>query len=158
MALPEGLVDPVVEAKRLADHQTSILEQLALAELIGSGQYDRHIRRCRQVYRRRRDTLLAALRERAPGVRLAGIAAGQHVLVELPTDGGAPGRDSGPDEARVVNHARSRGLALESLSTYVHPAAAPRRPALVVGYATPSDQAFAGAVELLCRVLGSYPD
>ena len=148
LALPEWLLGRVIEAKRLADHQSASLDQLALAELIRSGHYDRHVRRSRQRYRRRRDLLVAALADRVPRVQVAGIAAGQHVLVELPTS-------MAETETEAVQQARRRGLALEGLTTYLHPEATPRAPALVVGYATPPDNAFAGAVELLCRVLAS---
>ena len=48
---------------------TQVLEQIALAEFIRSGAMDRHVRRMRQRYRRRRDALLDLLRARAPGVR-----------------------------------------------------------------------------------------
>jgi GntR family transcriptional regulator/MocR family aminotransferase len=61
MVLPPALVEPVVAAKQLADRQSGAIEQLALAELIESGAFDRHIRRCRLRYRRRRDLLLDGL-------------------------------------------------------------------------------------------------
>ena len=60
LVLPRALVEPVLEAKARAGG-TAVLEQLALAELIGSGAYDRHVRRMRTRYRRRRDALLALL-------------------------------------------------------------------------------------------------
>ena len=78
LVLPARLVDPVVEAKRLAG-DTPALEQLALAELMGSGAYDRHVRRMRTRYRRRRDALLARLGSR----RTRGIAAGLHLVVDV---------------------------------------------------------------------------
>jgi GntR family transcriptional regulator/MocR family aminotransferase len=149
LALPEQLLDPVVEAKRLADHHSSSLDQLTLAELITSGQFDRHIRRARQHYRRRRDAMVSALAQRAGHIRVSGIAAGHHLVIEL------PGRlDEAADiESRMVERARGRGLALDGMSFHRHPDCAPRSPALVVGYATPPDHAFAGAVEMLCRLL-----
>jgi GntR family transcriptional regulator/MocR family aminotransferase len=61
MVLPEPLLAPVTLAKELADRQNGVVEQLALAELISSGGLDRHIRRARLRYRRRRDELIAAL-------------------------------------------------------------------------------------------------
>ena len=84
LVLPARLVDAVTDAKARADGQTSSLEQLTLAEFITSGAYDRHVRRARLDYRRRRDRLIAALARHAPDVRLTGIAAGLHAVVELP--------------------------------------------------------------------------
>jgi GntR family transcriptional regulator/MocR family aminotransferase len=150
LALPERLLDPVVEAKRLADHHSSALDQLTLAELITSGQFDRHVRRARQHYRRRRDTLVQALAERVGHVRVSGIAAGHHLVIELP----GPVDEAEEIEASMIERARGRGLAFDGLSAYRHPGSEPRSPGLVVGYGTPPDHAFAGAVEMLCRLLG----
>lgn len=42
---------------------------------------------------------------------------------------------------------------MEGLSRFAHPSAPPERDALVVGYATPPDSAWTGALDALCRVL-----
>ena len=142
LVLPARLVAAVVEARRLAGGPSAI-EQLTLAELIRSGAYDRHVRRARLVYRRRRDRLVAALARSVPAVTVTGIAAGLHAVVELP---------AGSSEDELVTRARARGLAVEGLGTYratgTHP------PALVVGYGTPPEHAFSGAVARLCATLG----
>jgi GntR family transcriptional regulator/MocR family aminotransferase len=101
LALPPWLLEPVVEAKRLADHHSSALDQLVLADLLASGAFDRHLRRCRLGYRRRRDRLGAAV----------------------------------------------DGLGLHWHSAGPHPAG------LVVGYATPPEHAFTGALEPLIATL-----
>ena len=143
LVLPADLVDDVVAAKSLADRNSSAIDQLTLAELIASGAYDRHVRRSRLVYRRRRDRLVAALRRHAPRVRISGIAAGLHALVELP--------DGLPEEA-VVARAAERGLSLQGLGEYAH-GAHTHPPALVVGYAKPPEHAFTGAVARLAALL-----
>ena len=66
--LPPSLVAAVTEAKLVADRGTSGLDQLALAALIESGRYDRHLRRMRLEYSGRRDTLVQALDRYAPQV------------------------------------------------------------------------------------------
>ncbi|MFD3515365.1 PLP-dependent aminotransferase family protein [Streptomyces sp. NPDC058657] len=138
--LPEelvGLLSP-------HDNTSSSLEQLALAEFIASGAYDRHVRSMRLRYRRRRDDLVAALAARAPDVRVTGIAAGLHVILELP-----PGT-----EQSVIRAAHWQGLALEGLSAYRHPdAPGEGRDALMVGYARPTDSAWAPTLEALLRSL-----
>ncbi len=144
LVLPARLVEGVVAAKERADRQTGVVEQLALAQFVASGGYDRHVRRRRLAYRRRRDRLVAALAEHVPAARVTGVAAGLHALVELP-----PGRS----EPAVVAAAARRGLVLQGLGEYAT-GAATHPPALVVGYATPPDSAFATAVNLLCAVLG----
>jgi GntR family transcriptional regulator/MocR family aminotransferase len=111
--------------------------------LIASGAYDRHIRRARLVYRRRRDRLVSALGRRAPDARVSGIAAGLHALVTLP-----PGRT----EQDVIGDAARRGLALYGLAGFAE-GTSQRPPALVVGYAKPPEHAFTGAVARLTAVL-----
>ena len=143
LVLPARLTDAVAGAKAQADAHTSSFEQLTLAEFITSGAYDRHIRRARLAYRRRRDRLVAALARHAPGVRVTGIAAGLHAVAELPT---------GKLEDQVVAHAAARGVAISGLAEYAlreHT----RGPALVVGYATPPEHAYTTALARLTAAI-----
>ncbi|MEW2270874.1 PLP-dependent aminotransferase family protein [Streptomyces griseofuscus] len=143
MVLPPALTREVIAVKGHVD-TVGVLEQLTLAEFLTSGAYDRHVRASRLRYRRRRDALAAAVAERVPGVRVTGVAAGLHALLRLP-----PGT-----EPSVVQAAAWQGLALHGLSFHRHPeAVAEPLDALVVGYGTPPDSAWAGALEALCRVL-----
>ncbi|MFE2264099.1 MocR-like pyridoxine biosynthesis transcription factor PdxR [Streptomyces griseosporeus] len=142
MVLPPSLLPDVLEHG--GARSVGVLDQLTLAEFLASGAYDRHVRAARLRYRRRRDALVAALAERAPRVRVTGIAAGLHAVLRLP-----PGT-----EQSVVQAAAWQGLAVPGLSRFRHPdAATPPRDALVVGYGTPSDHAWNGALEALLRVL-----
>lgn len=147
LALPDALVEPVARLKQLADTMSPVLDQLTLAELITSGTYDRHVRRCRLHYRRRRDALVAALAEQAPHVRVTGIAAGLHAVLQLP-----PGA---PSEVELLARAEEFELAVTGLSWHLaDPALAPDAPpALVVGYATPPDHLFPAALDALCGLL-----
>ena len=151
MVLPEELVPEVVAAKGFFDWVSSPLEQLTLAELIASGGYERHVRSMRLRYRRRRDQLVEALAPMADGIRVTGIAAGLHAVVELPRG----------TERPVVEAAARDGLAVSGMAEFRHPGSAgpgqslPAQDALVIGYATPSDSAWAGALDALCRVLRS---
>src|SRR5712691_7901542 len=81
---PPSLAAEVAEEKRISDRGTSGLDQLALANLLESGRYDRHLRRMRTIYARRRSTLIAVLGRYAPGIRLTGLAAGFHAVAHLP--------------------------------------------------------------------------
>jgi GntR family transcriptional regulator / MocR family aminotransferase len=147
LVLPAHLVDDTVEAKASADRHTGVLDQLTLAELIESGEYDRHVRRCRLMYRQRRDRLVAMLAERAPHTRVTGLAAGMHAVVELPAEA---------DEDGVVARAAERGLALEGLGAFTAaegPGQAP--PALVIGYGTPPAHAFTAALARLAATLAT---
>ncbi|WP_328861521.1 MocR-like pyridoxine biosynthesis transcription factor PdxR [Streptomyces sp. NBC_00306] len=143
MVLPEELVGEVAEGKGATDWMCGVLDQLTLAEFIASGAYDRHVRGMRLRYRRRRDQLVAALAERAPDISVSGIAAGLHAVLELP-DGTEPS---------VVQAAGWQGLSVSGLSSFRHEEVTSGRDALVVGYATPPDSAWANSLDALCRVL-----
>ncbi|CAM5263603.1 PLP-dependent aminotransferase family protein OS=Streptomyces alboniger OX=132473 GN=CP975_21635 PE=3 SV=1 [Streptomyces alboniger] len=144
MVLPAGLRDEALGAKDAAGWSCGALDQLTLAKFITSGAYDRHVRAARLRYRRRRDQLVAALAERAPETRATGIAAGLHAVLELP-----PGM-----EDSVVEAATRERLAVQGLSRFRHPLAGARQgDALVIGYGTPAEHAWSGALDSLCRVL-----
>ncbi|MEU9016174.1 PLP-dependent aminotransferase family protein [Actinomadura sp. NPDC048394] len=104
---PPSLAAAIVEYKLLSDRGSPALDQLALARLVESGRYDRHLRRMRAVYAARRAALLAALAEHAPGVRVTGLDAGFHAVAHL---------DVPEREAAVVDAARARGVGLHGMS------------------------------------------
>ncbi|MFJ6561742.1 PLP-dependent aminotransferase family protein [Streptomyces sp. NPDC091412] len=135
--LPPHLVDAVAEAKLHSDHHTETIGQLALAELIDSHAYDRHIRACRLRYRRRRDQLLDRLGSR----RVRGIAAGLHALVDV------------ADEAGTLARAEAEGLALGRLADHWHTPGEGRPQGVVVGYGTPRERVYPEALEALAKLL-----
>lgn len=141
MVLPPHLVDAVADAKLHSDHHTESIGQLALAELIESHAYDRHVRACRLRYRRRRDQLLDRLGARRT---VRGIAAGLHALVEV------------TDEAEVLARAEKEGLAVGHLGDHWHTPGEGRPQGLVVGYGTPRERVYPEALEVLGRVLEGF--
>jgi len=143
LVLPAHLVDAVADAKASADAQTSSFEQLTLAEFITSGGYDRHIRRSRLTYRRRRDQLVASLAHAAPDVHVTGIAAGLHAVAELP--GGQP-------EDEAISRASAKGLAIDGLGRFALRCHT-RRPALVIGYAGPAAHDYSTALARLAAAI-----
>ncbi|MEV7037046.1 PLP-dependent aminotransferase family protein [Amycolatopsis sp. NPDC051061] len=144
LVLPAHLVDAVLAVKGEREAWAGVLDQLTLAEFLASGAYDKHIRRMRQRYRRRRDLLVQALASRAPHVVPTGIAAGLHAVLRLP-----PGT-----EQPAVKAAAWQGLALDGLAAFRHPdSTMSTMDGLVVGYATPPEHAYPAAVDALCRAL-----
>ena len=129
LVVPGPLLEPVLAARAHGDWPSAI-DQLTLAELIESGGYDRHVRRMRIAYRRRRDRLVATV------PRVTGIDAGLHAVVEV-----------AEDESTVVERARRLDLIVEGLDSYR--LRADHGPALVVGYGTPPEHAWEGALERL---------
>ncbi len=148
LLVPPALVAPVLREKYLTSRGAPALDQLALAALMESGRYDRHVRRMRDVYRKRRDTLTAAVAKHTPGLRLIGLEAGCHALLELP--GGVAERD-------VVDKVLGKGVRVYGLSRYrvdaPHAAEADVRPALVLGFGNVTEREIRRGVRVIGEVL-----
>ena len=112
--MPARLLAAVREEKLLTDRGTARIEQIAFAEFVTGGHLDRHLRRMRLRYGRRREALVAALAEALPEATVRGIAAGLHLTVELhraTTSGrSAPRRSTaGSPSARCPTTASGQG-------------------------------------------------
>jgi GntR family transcriptional regulator/MocR family aminotransferase len=142
LVVPPHLVGAIADAKTLADRGSPVLDQLAFADFLERGELDRHLRRMRPLYRRRRDALLEALRRRIPDLEPAGIAAGLHLVAYLPDR---------VDETAVIEAAARRGLAVHGLAPYRISYAG--RPGLIFGYATLDERTLTVGVELLGEAL-----
>ena len=133
---PPALVSAIAEEKESGDRGSPVLDQLALARLIESGRFDRHLRRARGTYARRREALVAALAQHAPQVTLTGLAAGFHAVAHLP---------GAAEEESVVTAARARSVGLYGMSPY-RSTGAVRPPQLVLGFGNLSERAIAAGV------------
>jgi GntR family transcriptional regulator/MocR family aminotransferase len=141
--VPQSLTAAVAEEKRISDRGTSGLDQLALAALLESGRYDRHLRHMRAVYARRRAVLIDALAQHAPEVRLTGLAAGFHAVAQLP---------AAADEQAVVTAARERSVGLYGMAP--HRAASAAGPAqLVLGFGQVGERSIEPGIAAVADLL-----
>jgi GntR family transcriptional regulator/MocR family aminotransferase len=137
LVAPRRLHGDLTDRKRLHDLGCSPITQAAMAHLLRTGGYDRHLRHTRTLYRQRRDALLSALAEHLPSWRPVGVAAGLHVVVRLPPDA---------DDTAVSQALATCGINALPLSGYHHPATTPAYPGLVLGYALLSQDRLRAAV------------
>jgi GntR family transcriptional regulator / MocR family aminotransferase len=140
---PPPLAAAVAAEKRISDRGSSGLDQLALAALLESGRYDRHLRRMRATYARRRGVLIDALARHAPAVRLTGLAAGFHAVAQLPESA---------DEQAVVSAARERSVGLYGMSPH-RATSAPAPPQLVLGFGQVSERAIEPGIAAVADLL-----
>ncbi len=81
---PRRLVESFRRMKMLMNNGQSWLEQAAMADFMASGEFGRHLRRIRQLYRERRDALLGALHKHFGECEVYGEQAGMHLVWKLP--------------------------------------------------------------------------
>jgi GntR family transcriptional regulator/MocR family aminotransferase len=136
--LPPDLIDPFAKAKILADRGSPVIDQLAFADFLRRGEFDRHLRRMRPIYRRRRDALIDALSQDLPHLRPTGIAAGLHLVAWLP---------DGIAEPAAVQAAASHGVSIAGLTPYrLTPS---DQGGLIFGYSNLEEQTIRRGVGLL---------
>ncbi|MEU4424097.1 PLP-dependent aminotransferase family protein [Actinoplanes sp. NPDC024001] len=140
---PGRLHEALARGKRLADRGSPGLDQLALALLIESGRYDRHLRRARAEYAARRETLVAATARHAPHLRLTGLAAGFHAILHLPP---------GAAEDRIIEQAGRRGVGLYGMAPLHHRAANPP-PRLILGFGNTPRRAIEAGLATVADLL-----
>ena len=144
VAAPPPLASAIATEKESSDRGSCVLDQLALARLLTSGRYDRHLRRMRSVYAARRSALTNAVAGHAPRARLTGLAAGFHAVVPLP---------AGTDEAAVIEAGRLRGVGLYGIGGYRGRPDPAAPPALVLGFGNVGERAIDPAVAAIADLL-----
>ncbi len=140
LVAPDRYRDALVDAKRHADLGNAVIAQLVLADLMRSGELERHLRLVRRRHRRRRDVLLASLAEHLPQAKVHGAAAGLHLTVTLP---------AGIDDNALAARAARSGVKVQPLSWHRQQ---PGPPGLVIGYAAAAPPDIAAAVAILGQV------
>ncbi len=81
MIAPPELLPLLCRRKRLSDHHTNPVYQLALTTFLTDGTLERHIRRMKREYRTRRDYLMDCLRQLfGDGVKISGEASGMNLV------------------------------------------------------------------------------
>ncbi|GAA4232519.1 PLP-dependent aminotransferase family protein [Actinomadura meridiana] len=124
VARPE-LVAEVAARRESLNDRTAVVPQDALRRLLERGDLDRHVRRMRGEYARRRDVVVRAL----DGLPLRGDTAGLHLVVDVPA----------AVAEQVVRVAAERGVLVETLDR--HHMGPCRESGLVIGYGTAASAA-----------------
>jgi GntR family transcriptional regulator/MocR family aminotransferase len=153
LILPVELVPVFRQAKRLSDRHAPVLEQRALASLIDSGAYERHVRRVRREYERRRASLLDAIAHHLPaGAQVTGTAAGLHVLLWLPFL-------RWEDERALVAAANDHGVGVYPVSPLfaeTRPSAQSRAAGLILGYASLTVDEIQKGIRMLAAAIAEF--
>lgn len=134
---------PIIEAlknyRAIHEYGVGTTLQLALADFLASGQFDRHIARMSKLYRQKRNCLALALKEQGVPGNLAGLQSGLHSVLLF---------DPALDAEAVSGRAEKAGLLVPPISRYsLTPRRAPN--GLVIGYAASSPGEILDGVSML---------
>lgn len=138
---PRRLQQALRLARAANGSATPTLEQLALARLIDTGAYDRHVRRMLKSYRSRRIALLTALQGGVPGEAWPSLDAGLHILWMLPPQ---------TSEPRLQRAAEQSGQPLLTLGECRIRAG---RPGLVIGFGNVPEREAPRAAQHIAHVV-----
>src|SRR5262245_56899749 len=143
LVAPRGLARVFARAKWLADRQTPMIEQRVLADFINEGHWERHLRRMRTIYDRRRQALVRALETHfGDRVTIMGENAGMRLMIRL------RGKF---DDDEVTRRARLAGVGLVSARMYYM--VENRRDEFLLGYAGMSERRIQEGVRRLAKIL-----
>jgi GntR family transcriptional regulator/MocR family aminotransferase len=86
IVLPQRLLKLFREYKYLSDQHSNPVYQLAVTRFIEEGILEKHIKRMKKIYRKRRDCLVDCLQQNFhEEVRIYGKSAGMHIVAEFST-------------------------------------------------------------------------
>ena len=140
---PSHLIDDVEDALLVTGVTPPTLDQIAMASFIEEAVLERHLRSMRRSYSAKRNVLVGELGRHLPEVRVSGTEAGLHLLAWLP---------DGTDERATAVRARRSGVGVHELHRHCT-TRAPSPPALLLGFALPSESDLAAATRLLAEAI-----
>jgi GntR family transcriptional regulator/MocR family aminotransferase len=143
MVVPPDLLLTLENELRLMDCGRGRIDQFALAHFITAGDYDRHLRKMRALYRDRREALLALIKSELPETEIGGISAGLHATVRFPRR---------LDEAAIAESANKRGMGLSFMRRH-YLGAAPEESTLLLSYSTMPESALRTALRTLASII-----
>lgn len=141
LVVPEPVVPPVLWAKQVSGGETPLLIQSTIAEFIDSGQFQRHLRRMRQLYRDKWQAFQDRVHRYLSGAFTpVAESAGMHLVLEATED---------LDDVALHQWLRHHRLGSTPLSA--HFLGAEHRPGLVMGFASANEHHMDEATRAMAR-------
>ena len=123
MVLPDSLMDRFKERYSGYTSTVSRFEQHTLCRFIDGGHLSRHINRVKNVYKKRRETMLGELKKY--GMSISGFGAGLHVLIKPEAD----------QRQRLLENAAEHRIRVYELKNYYNEPGHGDDRTLILGYA-----------------------
>lgn len=143
LVVPEPMVEAFLWAKRISGGETPLLAQATIAEFIESGQFSRHLRRMRQLYRDKWLYFQKRVSEELTGlVTPVAESAGMHLVLK-----------GNFDDVNLSQQLRALGFGSTPLSA--HFIGDTQQTGLVMGFASASEREIEAGVSALKSLLQS---
>lgn len=123
------------------------LDQAVMADFLRSGEFDRHLRRTRKIYKARRDNLTRCLRKYFPETGVSGGDSGLHLVWRLPANF--------PPASTIQVAAREEGIGVYTLRSGAAMCFDDNAPddILLLGYPSVSEDDTTSAIQRLRRLV-----
>lgn len=145
VVVPPEFVDQILAIKQMAEAHNPWLEQMAVADLLATGELDHHLRRVRRIYLDRRDCLVEALRTHFGAVRLMGLETGTQLTWLLP--------DGYPPPESIAACAAGENIRLCVIPPDDEPLSPLTNGAIVFGFAALTEEALRDGIDRLAKAL-----
>ncbi|ETT87764.1 PLP-dependent aminotransferase family protein [Viridibacillus sp. FSL R5-0477] len=145
MILPNKLVKEFNDFYTEQKSTVSRIDQLAIAEFMKQGHWDKHLGKMRTLYRKRRDILVTQLKLKlGENVQIIGENAGLHLIIHLKLN---------ISEASAIQRGMECGVKIYSVSNYYH--TSPKDNLLLIGYGGLNEEQITDGIN---RLLNAWID
>ena len=141
MVLPPHLMDNYKKNLSFIICPVPVIEQKVLSRFIQEGYFERHLNRMRNIYRKKRETLVRTITALNCKIKVSGADAGLHLLLTV---------ENGMSEKELVSSALAYGVKVYGISKYYFDKTSINKPpAILIGYATMTEKEIESAVKKL---------
>ncbi|HHX59931.1 MAG TPA: PLP-dependent aminotransferase family protein [Epulopiscium sp.] len=141
MVLPEELLTVYKEKLNFYICPVSTFQQKALYHFINEGYFGRHLNKMRNVYKKKREILVAEIKKCLPYAEISGAKVGLHLLIKI---------NRGISEDVLIGVAKEKGIRIYGISQfYLDNTTQNTEPMLLLGFATLKNDEIPEAIKLL---------
>ena len=148
LVVPLALAQKARKLKALYNHGNSVVEQMAMTEFLLTGQFERHVRRIRQLYKLRRDLLITGLRSSFENSKISGTLGGMHIMLRMGI--------GGPSAESLCHRLCAKGMLVDFVGGKTSATFTCKKRhahSLIMGYAAVSEEQIFEALQTLQKSL-----
>lgn len=143
MVLPDKLLKVYKEKLNFYICPVSTFQQKTLYMFINEGHFGRHLNKMRNIYKKKREILVAEIKKQLPYAEILGAKVGLHLLIKV---------KKGISEEDLIELAKKKGIRIYGISQYyLEDTPDNKEPMLLLGFATLREEEIPKAISLLSK-------